>query len=89
MLISAMAIATLRIELISRNIFDKSYNNIDKNIKDIINVGKYEDIMNMGDILTIKENLVLIDGNNVKFLEVSLKENNESHYSRFRMFYGR
>ena len=89
MLISVMAIATLRIELISKNIFTKSYNNINQNIKDTINIGDYKDIMSMQSILNIKEDLVQINGKDVKFLQISLKDNSVGSYSRFRMFYER
>lgn len=89
MLISAMAIATLKIELISKNIFNKSYNHINQNMKDIINIGRLEDITSIKNALSIEKDLILIDGHNVIFLQISLKENNSSHYNKFRMFYGR
>lgn len=87
--ISAIAIATLKIELISKNIFSKAYNSTNQDIKDIINIGSYEDIISLNNLLIIRKDLILIDNHNVKFLQISLKENNASHYSKFRMFYGK
>jgi hypothetical protein len=86
MLISALMIGTLKIELISKNIFTQSYNNFNKQIIDTINIGSYEDIINIEKSLIIKKDMV---SKNIKFLTISLKSKDNIQYNRYRMFYER
>ena len=83
MLISAFLIGTLKIELISKNIFQKTQNKFNQEMIDIISIGSYEDIMNIQNSLIIEEEIIY---NNIKILKISLKTNNNSHFSRYRMF---
>ena len=84
MLISTLMIGILQIELISKNIFSKAYNDFPSNIKNIVNIGSYQDIIDIKKHLIIKENFI---AENIKLLEISLTTNQQTTTTIFRMFY--